>query len=102
MVKKFHVRGLDLSKKKKKKKKKTISAILEFLILSGKIAKFGKKNWIFGFNSPLNHSIMKKFLMKRLDLNNEEIHLAILQFLNFTGEIAKFRKFRIFGRNLIL
>ena len=96
LMKKFNVRGQDLSNKK------TISSILEFSILSGKIAKFGKKIRIFEFNSALNHSMVKKFLMKRLNLNNKKIHLAILQFLNLTGKIAKFRKIQVFERNLTL
>ena len=49
---------------------KKISAILEFLILTEKIAKF-KKVWIFEYNSFLNYSIVMKFHMTKLDLNNK-------------------------------
>ena len=81
MKKKFHMKGLDLNKNNNNNKK---SAILEFSILSGKIAKFGKIR-IFEFNSALNYSV-KKFHMRRLDLNNKKLHLAILQFFPLTRE----------------
>ena len=70
------MRGLDLNNNNNKKKK---LAILEFSILSWKIAKFGKIR-IFEFNSALNYSMVKKFHMWRLDLNNKKLHLEILQF----------------------
>ena len=73
MVKKFHLRRLDSNNKK------TISAILEFLILRGKIAKFGKIR-IFELNVAIIYSMVKKFHMRGLDLNNKK---KFRRFLNF-------------------
>ena len=95
MVKKFHMRRLDLN---------TInlfSVIFEFSILRVKIAKF-LKIWIFKHNSALNYSTVKKFHMKELDMNTKKKpHLTILEFFNLTGKIDKSRKIWIFERNPI-
>ena len=95
-VKKFHLRGLDLNSKKKKKKKKTHLAILEFLNLAGKIAKF-RKIRIFECNSGLNYRRKTKFHISRLDMNTKKSFSAILEFAILSGykrkKALKFKKF---------
>ena len=73
------MRGLDQNNKK------TVSAILELLILSEKIAKVGKIR-ISEFNYALNYSLVKKFHMNRLVLNNKKLYLTILKGFEFNRE----------------
>ena len=59
--------------------KKSFLAILQFLDLTGKIAKF-RKIRIFECNSTPNYSEIGKFLTSRQDLNIQTLFSAILEF----------------------
>ena len=61
-----------------------------------------RKNWIFEHNSALYDFMLKKFHMRRLDLNAKKTLSAILEFSILRRKIAKFRKIRIFEINLAL
>ena len=68
--------------------KKSFSVILEFSILrvgKGENAEF-QKIWIFEYNSALNCSTVKKFHMRRLDLNTKKLFSAIFEFSILRGE----------------
>ena len=73
MVKKFHMRGLNMSAKK------PYLAILKFSILMRKITKFWKI-WIFECNLAPNYSSVRKFHIKGLDLNTKILFSMILGF----------------------
>ena len=92
MVKKFHLRRLDLNTKI------LIKVIFEFSVLWGKKAKFQKIR-IFNHNLALHYSTGTKSRMRESFTQLlKKSHVAILEFLNSTGKISKFRKIRIFER----
>ena len=94
-VKKFHIRRLGFNTKN------LFSVILEFSTLRGggeirrKIPKFRKID-IFKCNLTPNYFSVKKFHIRRLDLNTKKIISVILEFLILREKIAKFLKFQIF------
>ena len=87
MVKKFHMRRLDLNNNK------PLSAIFEFSILKGKIAKF-RKIWIFKRNLNLCYSTVKKFRMRGLGLNTTFGNFSVFQFNVENHHISENMDFR--------
>ena len=76
-------------------------AILEFLNLTWKIDKF-RKIWIFEHNSALKYSMVKKFRLRRLNVNSKKIISIIFELYILRVKITKFRKVHIFKHNSAL
>ena len=96
-VTKIHIRKLDLNTKKQ------FSSILEFSVLKkkkgvGGVCKF-RKIQTFERNSALNFFIVRKFHMRRSDLNTKKQFSTFFECLILSGKVTKFWKIRIFKHN---
>ena len=96
----LHVKEISHEKIEFKWKKKFIN--FDFFDFKGKIAKF-RKIWIFKINSALKCTIVRKFHLRRQDLNSTIF--ANLKF-SFFGMVRRknvtFRKIQIFKQNSAL